>query len=193
MREVIDPRKCYRGIMPIPLLVTLVSYNDSKRDNLTTVSFAGQVSEKKVYVALRPTRHVCRVFSESLTRSPAVFGINYLYADQVEIADYCGVASGRDTDKFKETGLNVGRVNTNTHFNVPLVKESPLSLACRLEDMHVSGTHAVFFAEVQAIVKRQGAIPKFLMHETTSYFSTDNLPLGPVFEIGKKMVRRGRK
>ncbi len=66
----------------------------------------------------------------------------------VEAADYVGLVSGHDHDKFKETGLTPLKSEL---VNAPLVAELPFSLECILFQHHQLGTHTIFIGEVVGI------------------------------------------
>ena len=189
MIRIINPSSCRLGVMPIPLPVVLVSYKDNNESgaNLTTASYAGQLSSGQVYVSLRPSRHAFGRMKEG-----GNFGINYLTPEQAMIADYCGLVSGRDVDKFKATGLT----HKVSIFLTSIVEESPLIIECDLERVieadpskRYPNSHHIFVGNVLQI--RQGdPNAKFLMHRDFQYFSSDNVPLGNVMEIGKQWKPR---
>lgn len=179
MSTIIHPESCRLGVMPVPLQVVLVSYTDQNEScaNITTVSYAGQLSSCRVYVSLRPSRHAFERM-----RNAIYFGVNYLTPEQAQIADYCGIVSGRNVDKFKATGLTKECFEGSA--DIPLVGESPVSLVCSLRNHHDEGTHHVFVGDVVRIVQRDPNA-RFLLHQDFQYVSSDNIPLGSVLEIGK--------
>jgi flavin reductase (DIM6/NTAB) family NADH-FMN oxidoreductase RutF len=66
----------------------------------------------------------------------------------VEAADYVGLVSGRDRDKFRDIGftpMKSGKVNA------PLAGELPFSLECRLLQHHALGSHTLFIGEIVGI------------------------------------------
>ena len=62
--------------------------------------------------------------------------------------DYCGVRSGRDVDKFKETGLTREKADI---VKAPMIKEAPVSIECRVKEIRELGSHHMFLAEVVAV------------------------------------------
>lgn len=66
----------------------------------------------------------------------------------VEAADYVGLVSGHDHDKFQDTGLTPLKSEL---VNAPLVAELPFSLECKLFQHHQLGTHTIFIGEVVGI------------------------------------------
>ena len=62
--------------------------------------------------------------------------------------DFCGVRSGRDLDKWKETGLTKGRANALCY--TPIIEESPVNIECKVVEVKELGSHHMFLAEVAA-------------------------------------------
>ena len=60
----------------------------------------------------------------------------------------CGVRSGCDLDKFEATGLTREKAST---VNVPLVKESPVNIECKVTQVLELGSHDMFLAKVTAV------------------------------------------
>ena len=63
-------------------------------------------------------------------------------------ADFCGVKSGRDGDKFALTGLTP---EPCTKVKAPQIAECPVSLECKVLEVRPFGTHDMFLAEVVAV------------------------------------------
>ena len=60
-----------------------------------------------------------------------------------------GVRSGRDVDKWKETGLTPLKAETLSY--APAIEESPVSIECRVTEIKELGSHHMFLAEVTAV------------------------------------------
>jgi flavin reductase (DIM6/NTAB) family NADH-FMN oxidoreductase RutF len=67
---------------------------------------------------------------------------------QVKIADYVGLVSGRDHDKFRDTGLTPMK---SEKVNAPLAAELPFSLECQLLQHHRLGLHTIFIGQILGI------------------------------------------
>jgi flavin reductase (DIM6/NTAB) family NADH-FMN oxidoreductase RutF len=112
----------------------------------------------------------------------------------VREADYFGIASGRDVDKFKETGLTAVRSEL---VDAPYVGEFPMVLECRLIHHHKIGKHTQFVGEIldvkidEAVLTEEGRpdVGKIgpIVYGTgvSSYFGVGGF-IGRAFEIGKK-------
>lgn len=171
--EIIHPKNMRKGIVPGPKIVTLVSCGTKENPNIITVSYTGQITDKLIYISLRPSR-----YSNELIKTNKLFTINYIGADLVKEADFCGMHSGRDVDKFKKTGLTLDITQTT-----PMISEAPLSLECSLTDISRIGEHDVFFGEILKSVRRRDE-SDWLYHDNLIYFSK-NGDLGRLFEEGK--------
>jgi len=131
------------GTMIYPLPAVLVSCGSSPADyNMLTVAWTGTVCTDPAmcYISVRPERHSHRLIKETME-----FTINLTGKDLAMAADWCGVKSGRDVDKWKHTGLTPvpGQKVTS-----PYIAEAPLSIECRVKSIIPLGSHDMFLAEV---------------------------------------------
>lgn len=134
------------GNMLYPLPAVLVSVSDGQgRDNLVTVAWTGTVctNPPMVYISLRPSR-----YSYGLVKMSGEFVINLTTESMAEAVDWCGVKSGRDVDKWKETGLTRAKA---VSVCAPVVDESPVNIECRVTQTLELGSHHMLLAEVTAV------------------------------------------
>ena len=132
--------------MLYPLPAVMVSVTDGKgNDNIITVAWAGTVctNPPMVSISVRPER-----FSYQMMRDTGEFVINLTTEELAFATDYCGVKSGRDVDKFKETGLTREKADI---VKAPMIKESPVSIECKVKEIKELGSHHMFIAEVEAV------------------------------------------
>jgi len=131
-------------LAPVPV-VMLSCQRPGERPNIITVAWVGTVCSEPpmVSVAIRPER-----FSHDIIRDTGEFVVNIPTVDLVRATDYCGVVSGRDTDKFKAAGLTPEPAQT---VQAPLIAECPLHLECKVRDQRSLGTHTLFLAEIMAV------------------------------------------
>ncbi len=130
-------------LAPVPaVLVTCRGSGAESRDNVLTVAWTGIVNTQPpmLTVSVRKER-----FSHSLISESGEFAVNLVTEKLVRAADFCGVKSGRETDKFDACGLTRERANL---VRCPLVAESPLSLECRVRSVTPLGSHDLFLAEI---------------------------------------------
>ena len=119
---------------------------EGEPDNIITVAWTGTIctNPPMTYISLRPQRHSYHMIEKS-----GEFVINLTTAELAKATDFCGVRSGRDLDKFKETGL------TREHGTLsyaPYIKESPVNIECRVEKINPLGSHHMFTARVVNIL-----------------------------------------
>ncbi len=135
------------GNMLYPVPVVMVTVSDGcGNDNIITIAWTGTINSDPamVSISVRKSR-----YSYELLNKNGEFAINLVTRDLTYAMDYCGVKSGRDIDKFKETKLTKQKAST---INVPLIKESPLSMECKVKQVIELGSHDMFLAEVSAVV-----------------------------------------
>ena len=115
------------------------------RNNLITVAWAGIVNSNPpmVSVSLRPSRHSYTQIMQS-----GVFCLNLINQPLCRAADFCGVKSGRDVDKFAEMGLHVREV---PDFDAPALDEAPAFLCCRVKQRIPLGSHDLFLCAVEQV------------------------------------------
>ena len=115
------------------------------RDNLITVAWTGIVNSDPpmLSVSIRPSRHSYAQIVQSGT-----FCLNLVSRDMCRAADFCGVRSGRDVDKFRETGLHARAVEG---FDAPAIGEAPAFLCCRVQQRIPLGSHELFLCRVEQV------------------------------------------
>ena len=134
------------GTLIYPLPAVLVSCGATPEEyNLLTVAWTGTVctNPPMCYISVRPERH-----SYEIIRRTREFVINLTTRDLARAADWCGVRSGRDYDKFREMGLTPGKA---LQVAAPIVEEAPVSIECRVRQVMPLGSHDMFLAEVVAV------------------------------------------
>lgn len=119
-----------------------------ERDNLITVAWAGVVNTDPpmISVSLRPSRHSYAQIVQS-----GAFCLNLVSRGMCRAADYCGVRSGRDVDKFEKTGLTVRAVEG---FPAPAIAQAPAFLCCRVRQRIPLGSHELFLSAVEQVYVR---------------------------------------
>lgn len=128
--------------MLYPLPAVLVSCGTAEASNLITVAWTGTVctDPAMLYISVRPER-----FSYGIIKERGEFTVNLTTYAMAQATDFCGVRSGRDTDKWAATGLHPVPGVAN---ECPSVEESPISLECKLEQIIEFGTHHMMLAKV---------------------------------------------
>ena len=130
-------------IYPIPAV--MVSCGTMEKSNIITVAWTGILNTNPAmcYISVRPER-----YSHDIIKENGEFAINLTTRQLAYATDWCGVKSGRDVDKFKEIKLTKEKANI---ISVPLIKESPVSVECKVKEIVPLGSHDMFVAEIVAI------------------------------------------
>lgn len=134
------------GNMVYPLPAVMVSVTDGKgNDNIITVAWVGTIctNPPMVYISVRPER-----YSYQMIKDTGEFVINLTTEKLAYATDFCGVKSGKNFDKFKETGLTKEPADI---VKAPMIKESPVSIECRVKEIKELGSHHMFIADVVAV------------------------------------------
>ena len=128
-------------LYPVPAVMVSCGLPDEK-PNIITIAWAGTVcsSPAMVSISVRKERYSHHILKES-----GEFVINLVTKDLVRAADYCGVRSGRDVDKFAEMHLTPFSSRT---IAAPGIAESPVNIECKVTEIKELGSHDLFLAEV---------------------------------------------
>lgn len=130
-------------IYPIPAV--MVSSGTIEKSNIITVAWTGILNTNPAmcYISMRPERHSYNIIKES-----GEFVINLTTQQLAYATDWCGVKSGKNVDKFKEMKLTK---EEGKFVKAPLIKESPISIECKVKEIIPLGSHDMFMAEVLSI------------------------------------------
>ena len=132
--------------MLYPVPAVMVSCMDEEgRANIMTAAWAGTLCSDPVMVsvAIRPER-----YSHDIIERTGEFVLNLTTQELAFAADFCGVRSGRDIDKFQH--LRLTRLPSK-HVRAPGIAESPVCLECRVTEIRRLGVHDLFIAEVAGV------------------------------------------
>ena len=139
---------------PTPVvLVSCAEKGNPENQDMVTVAWAGTVNSEPpmVSVSLRKER-----YSHGLIESSGEFVVNVPDEAMCRAVDFCGVRSGRDTDKSRETGLRY--IPAENMSVAPAVDGAPVSLSCRVKQVIPLGSHDMFLGEVVAVRVREDLI-----------------------------------
>lgn len=131
-------------LYPLPVVMVTVA-DDNGKSNIITLAWAGTINSDPamVSISVRPSR-----YSYDLLMKKKEFCINLTTKDLAFATDYCGVKSGRDTDKWKDTGLTPVPCSV---IKTDMIEESPVNIECKVTKFEELGSHTVFFGEVVAV------------------------------------------
>lgn len=92
------------------------------------------------YISVRPSR-----YSHNIIKESGEFVINVTTLELAKACDYCGVKSGKNTDKIKEMNLEIEACKKVA---APMLSKAPISLECKVKSVTSFKTHDMFLAEI---------------------------------------------
>jgi len=127
-------------LSPVPAV--MASLGEGDEANIITIAWTGIINSRPpmTYISVRKERH-----SHDILMKTGEFVINLTTEAIVRQTDWCGVRSGRDFDKWKETGLTKEPASA---VKCPMIAESPVNLECRVTEVKELGSHDMFMAEI---------------------------------------------
>lgn len=172
------------GTFIYPLPAAMVSCGTMEESNIITVAWTGIINTDPAmcYISVRPTRH-----SYEMIKKTGEFVINLTTKDLAYATDWCGVKTGAKVDKFKEMKLTKEKAN---FVNCPMIKESPVSVECKVKEIRELGSHHMFVAEILGI----NADEKYINENGAFDISKCDLIAysnGNYYSLGKKIGRFG--
>jgi flavin reductase (DIM6/NTAB) family NADH-FMN oxidoreductase RutF len=128
-------------LYPTPVSV-VGTYDKNGKPNVMTAAWVGICCSRPPCVAVS-LRKVTYTHGNIVERG--AFTVNIPSERYAREADYVGLVSGRDVDKFSAVNLTPVR---STHVDAPYVKEFPLVLECKLRHTIEIGLHTQFIGEI---------------------------------------------
>ncbi|MBY9018151.1 MAG: flavin reductase family protein [Candidatus Lokiarchaeota archaeon] len=134
-----------KGTTTFPMPAAVISVGVGGDANLITLAYVGKVclNPPIIAIGINTKRHSFKLIEEH-----DEFVINYPNIDQLKEMDYCGTRSGRDVNKWEQLGLTKEKGKV---VQVPLVKEFPWNMECKVVNRLELGSHVCFFGEVVAV------------------------------------------
>lgn len=142
-----------------PAQAALVTCNDDKDNtNAITIAWHTTISKKPpLYgISIAPSR-----YSHDLIADSKEFVINFAPYSLNEKVNYCGTHSGRNSDKVKEAGLTLEKID---NIQTPIIKECYAHLICKLFKSITLGDHSFFVGEVTNVLSDDGAFSEDILN-----------------------------
>jgi flavin reductase (DIM6/NTAB) family NADH-FMN oxidoreductase RutF len=176
-------------IVPAPVWC-VGTYDAAEKANVMTVAWGGICCSKPpcVTVSLRKATYS---FNGILERK--AYTLSVPSEEQAAAADYFGMVSGRERDKFADTGLTAARSES---VEAPFVAEFPMVVHCRLVHHYELGLHTHFVGEIvdvqvdEALLDARGLPdmekirPVVFSPEVRKYYGI-GAPVGRAFDMGR--------
>ena len=171
-----------------PMPVSLVGAHVDGKANFLAVAWFSMVSYKppRIAIALGKGHYTNPGIKENKT-----FSVCLPSEDMAEITDYCGIVSGKKTDKSEIFDLFYGELNT-----APMIRDCPLNVECTLVEVVESSMNEIFIGEIVGTYTEERFLtdgksdfkktkPLILSQPDTSYWRLGE-PLAKAWSIGKK-------
>jgi len=132
-------------LLPSPVLI-IGSYDSNGRANIMNAAWGGIAASKPpcISVSLREA-----TLSYHNIKQTKAFTVNIPTEKFLMEADFAGLVSGRNCDKFFETGLTHEKSKL---VDAPIVLEFPYALECKLVKQIELGSHTIFIGEIVGMV-----------------------------------------
>ena len=141
MKKSIGPKTI---LYPAPVLI-VGSYDKDKNPNIMAVAWGGICNSAPPCIAISVRES--RLTYDNIILNQA-FTINIPTEEQVKEADYSGIVSGREVNKFQKAGLTPIE---SEFVNAPYIKEFPLVIECKLIQTVNIGSHIQFIGEISDV------------------------------------------
>ncbi|MDR2505136.1 MAG: flavin reductase family protein [Oscillospiraceae bacterium] len=175
-------------IYPNPVLV-VCTYDENGKANAATLAWGGVASSgpSAVSIAVQPIR-----YTYGALMSRRAFTVNLAPAKYAEEADYFGMVSGRDFDKFAETGLTPVKSEL---VDAPYIAEFPCSLECVVTHTLDLGVHTLFIGEVKDVKMDESASDTWSEFDLLTFdaltrdYRAPGKSVAKAFEAGRKFIK----
>jgi len=176
-------------LFPAPVLM-VGTYGHDGKPNLMNAAWGGICCSQPPCVAVSLRK---ATYSWAGIVERKAFTVGIACETRIAEADFVGIASGRDVDKFTSTGLTPVRSDL---VDAPYAAEFPVVLECRLLQTIEIGLHTQFIGEIVDVKAETGVLGedghpdimkiKPLIYDTShrGYHGVGPL-LGQAFSVGK--------
>jgi len=128
-------------LFPTPVLM-VGTYDQAGKPNLMNAAWGGICCSQPPCVAVSLRK---ATYSHACVVERKAFTVGIACEAKMAEADYVGIVSGRDVDKFATTGLTPVRSEL---VDAPYAAEFPVVLECRLLHIVEIGLHTQFIGEI---------------------------------------------
>ncbi len=125
-----------------PLPTSLVVTGNMDKANIVTIAWVSLLTSNPPTLGISVGT---KGFSGKEILKNKEFSVNIAGVDIMKEADFCGISSGKDVDKFAKTGLTK---MPSKYIKSPIIKECPLNFECKLVSSSVVGTTNHFAGEI---------------------------------------------
>ena len=173
------------------------TYDAEGRPNMMAAAWVGICCSRppSITVSLRDATYSYRSIIES-----EAFTVNIPSESQAREADFWGIVSGKNRNKFLESGLTPVKAEK---VNAPFVAEFPLVLECVLRQSHKIGLHTQFIGEIldvkaeEEVLNERGVpdmsrIRPFLYSPAERTYYGAGQTLGRAYDLGMDLAEKNK-
>lgn len=174
-----------------PMPCSLVGADVNGKPNFLAVAWFTMVNPKPACIAVSLGKSH---YTNQGIKANGAFSVNIPPASLVEKADYCGIVSGKNTDKSDVFDVFYGKLKT-----APMAKECSFNIECRLIQTVELPAEELFIGEIVAAYCEEtcltdGApdlakIDPFVLISAGKRYRTLGADIGGAWEIGKKLIK----
>ena len=177
-------------VLPTPVWV-VGTYDKEGKPNVMTAAWGGICCSKPPCICIS-LRKATYTYGNIMDRKALT--VNVPSETHAKEADYFGMVSGKDGDKFAATGLTASKSEI---VDAPYVKEFPLVLECKVIHTHEIGLHTQFVGEIMDVKADESVFeetgfpsiervkPLVYCPEVGQYYGIGDY-IGQAYSIGKK-------
>ncbi|HYA33528.1 MAG TPA: flavin reductase family protein [Candidatus Bathyarchaeia archaeon] len=182
-------------VYPAPVFV-VGTYDAENKPNVMTAAWGGICCSAPPCVSIS-LREATYTYTNILTRK--AFTISIPSEKYVKEADYFGMASGKQVDKFSVSGLTPAKSEV---VDAPYVDEFPFVLECQLLRSVEIGGHTQFIGEIkdtkvdEDLIKDDDPLigkiaPLILGIDNMSYYGVGKY-IAKAFSVGKEIAKKNQ-
>jgi flavin reductase (DIM6/NTAB) family NADH-FMN oxidoreductase RutF len=175
-----------------PLPTVLAGANVDGKPNFSAYAWCGIVNNTPpmLSVAFQHKRYTLKGIKQNGT-----FSVNIPSVELVKETDYCGIVSGKETDKVADCKFNVfyGKLT-----NAPLIDECPINIECRVLHILNLGSHEMVVGQIEEIYATSQCLtdgepdvtkirPFLWVFSPTNQYWTFGKPIAEAFSVGKQI------
>jgi len=169
--------KNFLSPLPVILVTTRILEDSKAKDNIIPLSWVGTVDYNPHLININISKGK---YSGNIIKKTRQFGVCIPTSKYLEQVDICGCTHGDKVDKFKLT--NFSKFDAE-EINVPLIKECPINMECKLEDIIPFETHEMFIGKIVKTHIEDGYIledskPDFKKIDMLCYINNEYWTLG---------------
>jgi flavin reductase (DIM6/NTAB) family NADH-FMN oxidoreductase RutF len=177
-----------------PLPAVLVGANVDEKPNFSTYAWCGIVNSRPpmLSVAFQHQRLTLKGVKQN-----GMFSVNIPSIELVKETDYCGLFSGRETDKVTDCKFNIfyGKLS-----HAPLISECPVNIECRAMHILNLGSHEMVVGQIEEVHITDSCLtngepdvtkiqPFLWVPLPTNQYWAFGKPIAEAFSIGRKLKK----